>query len=68
MPKSATPTPYMGKLLSQLLKVVETLFWAQNDRNVRVYIGTYNNIKLYDLPFSRKTRKTDSGDRDCRKS
>ena len=32
--------------LSQLLKVVETCFWAQNDRNMQVYIGTYTSAKL----------------------
>ena len=26
--------------------LVETQFWAQNDRNGRVYISTYNNPKL----------------------
>ena len=34
------------KIISQLLKVVETQIWAQNDRNGRVYISTYNNPKL----------------------
>ena len=53
------------KKLTLLLKVVETCFWAQNDRSIEVYIGTYNNIKLYDLPFSRKTLKTVFGNRDC---
>ena len=33
-------------IVSRLLKVVETRFWAQNDRNSRVYISTYNNPKL----------------------
>ena len=32
--------------VSRLLKVVETRIWAQNDRNSRVYISTYNNPKL----------------------
>ena len=32
--------------VSRLLKVVETQIWAQNDRNGRVYISTYNNPKL----------------------
>ena len=49
---------YFRSTVSQLLKVLETCFWAQNDRNGRVYISTYNNSKLYDLPFSRKSRKT----------
>ena len=44
--------------ISQLLKVVETCFWVQNDRNRRFYIRTYNKPKLYDLGFSRKSRKT----------
>ena len=35
-----------SKNVSQLLKVVETWFWAQNDRNSRVYISTYNKPKL----------------------
>ena len=48
----------MSQILSQLLKVVETLFCAQNDRNMQVYISTYNKVKLYWLPFSRKSRKT----------
>ena len=34
------------KIVSPLLKVVETQIWAQNDRNSRVYISTYNNPKL----------------------
>ena len=32
--------------VSRLLKVVETRIWAQNDRNSRDYISTYNNPKL----------------------
>ena len=28
------------------LKVVETCFLTQNDRNMQVYIGTYSNPKL----------------------
>ena len=32
--------------VSRLLKVVETQFFYKNDRNSRVYIGTYNNPKL----------------------
>ena len=38
--------------------VVETWFWAQNDGNRQVYISTYNKVKLWELPFSRKSRKT----------
>ncbi len=34
------------KVVSWLLKVVEPHIWAQNDRNGRVYISTYNNTKL----------------------
>ena len=47
-----TATPISGefreipKMLSSLPKVLETCFWAQNDRNGRVYISTYNNFKL----------------------
>ena len=33
-------------IVSRLLKVVKTQIWAQNDRNSRVYISTYNNPKL----------------------
>ena len=44
--------------VSRLLKVVETQIWAQTDRNSRVYISTYNNPKLPDLPFSRNLAKT----------
>ena len=32
--------------VSRLLKVVETQIWAQNDRNIQVYISTYNKPKL----------------------
>ena len=46
VPLCATFVPLGAKILSQLLKVVETPFWAQNDRNTRVYISTYNNSKL----------------------
>ena len=35
-----------SKSLSRLLKVLETFLWAQNDRNMRVYISTYNILKL----------------------
>ena len=49
-----------AKAISQLLKVLETYFWAQNDCNSRVYISTYNNSKLLDLPFSRNSQKTKS--------
>ena len=45
-------------IVSRLLKVVETQIWAQNDRNIQVYISTYNNPKLPDLPFSRNLQKT----------
>ncbi len=57
-------TPFFGRgrdyaiYVSRLLKVVETQIWAQNDRNSRVYISTYNNPKLPDLPFSRNLAKT----------
>ena len=34
------------EIVSRLVKVVETQFWAQNDRNGRVYISTYNKPKL----------------------
>ena len=34
------------KIVSRLLKVVETQFFLQNDRNSRLYISTYNNPKL----------------------
>ena len=33
-------------VISQLLKVVDTCFWAQNVRNMQVYISTYTNAKL----------------------
>ena len=33
-------------IVSRLLKVVETQIWAQNDRNIHVYISTYNKPKL----------------------
>ena len=60
---------YFHPGVSQLLKELETCFWAQNDRNGRVYISTYNNSKLYGLPFSRKSRKTVIVCiRDCRKT
>ena len=58
-------TPFFGrgrvraKSVSRLLKVVETQIWAQNDRNSRFYISTYNNPKLSDLPFSRNLAKTE---------
>ena len=48
------PRPLLGRgrdyatYVSRLLKVVETQIWAQNDRNSRVYISTYNNPKLPD--------------------
>ena len=45
-------------ILTSLLKVVDTCFWAQNDRNVQVYISTYNNFKLYGASFSHKSQKT----------
>ena len=50
----------MAEILTQLLKVVEISFWAQNDRNMWVYNmhTSYNNSKLYDLRFSRKSWKT----------
>ena len=35
-----------SKIVSPLLKVVETCSWAQNDRNIQVYISTYNKFKL----------------------
>ena len=50
--KSETATPIsdvfrrFSNMLSSLLKVVETWFWAQNDRNRQVYISTYNIVKL----------------------
>jgi len=34
------------KIISRLLKVVATRIWAQNDRNGRFHISTYNNSKL----------------------
>ena len=34
------------KIVSRLLKVVETQLFFKNDRNSRVYISTYNNPKL----------------------
>ena len=34
------------EIVSRLLKVVETQIWAQNDRNIQVYISTYNKPKL----------------------
>ena len=58
------PRPLLGRgrdyaiYVSRLLKVVETQIWAQNDRNSRVYISTYNNPKLPDLSFSRNLAKT----------
>ena len=45
-------TPFFGRgrdyaiYVSRLLKVVETQIWAQNDRNIQVYISTYNKPKL----------------------
>ena len=36
VPLWATFVPLGAKILSQLLKVVETPFWAQNDRNTKV--------------------------------
>ena len=46
------PRPFMArgralaKIVSRLLKVVETQIRAQNDRNGQVYISTYNKVKL----------------------
>ena len=63
-PRFGWATPFLGRgrdyaiYVSRLLKVVEPQIWAQNDRNSRVYISTYNNPKLLDLPFSRNLAKT----------
>ena len=46
------------KILTSLLKVVGTLFWALNDHNVQVYIITYNNFKLYGALLLCKSQKT----------
>ena len=54
----------VGKFVTRLLKVVETCFWAQNNRNMQVYLCTYNIVKLYDLPFLRKLQKPVFGDLD----
>ena len=46
------PRPFLAcncdyaRSVSPLLKVVETCLWAQNDRNMQVYISTYNKVKL----------------------
>ena len=40
--------------------MLETSFWAKNDRNRQVYISTYNKHKLKNLRFSRKLLKTKS--------
>ena len=45
-----------AQYISWLVKVLETCFWAQNDRKMQVYISTYNIHKLSALPISRKTR------------
>ena len=50
--------PRNEKIISRLLKVVQTWFWASNDRKSRLYNSTYNNPKLPDLPFSRNLQKT----------
>ena len=35
-----------AKIVTLLLKVVETFSWAQKMRNMQVYISTYNILKL----------------------
>ena len=57
----------VARFVTQLLKVTETCFWAQDDRNMGVYLCTYNIFKLYNLPFLHKSRKTVFGFRNHRK-
>ena len=45
--------------MSQLLKVLKTCSWSQNDRNSEIYLCTSFNFKLYNIPFSSYLRKTE---------